>query len=62
MWLCVSMMPGITRRVGPPRTLVVPYALGYPLGQPANPEGQRAVVEAMLALCGRTDVPVEERF
>jgi hypothetical protein len=54
----VTMLPGVTRHVRPPRALAVPWALGFPLGSPADPEGQRAVLRALLNLCGRQDVPV----
>jgi hypothetical protein len=50
-------MPDIARRVGPPRVLAVPFALGYPLGAPHEPELQLRVLRALLALCGREDVP-----
>lgn len=52
------MLPDITRRIGVPRALAVPFALGYPLGVPADAAGQRAILDRLLALCGRTDVPV----
>lgn len=37
-------------RVRPPRALWVPFPHGYPLDRPNDPERQRAVVEAALAL------------
>lgn len=40
----------IAEAVGPPRALWVPFAHGYPLGRPHDPDGQRAVLEAALAL------------
>jgi len=52
------MLPEVTRKVRPPRALVVPYPLGYPLGMPNEIETQRAILRALLALCERTDVPV----
>ncbi len=56
----VTMMPEVTRKVRPPRALAVPYPLGFPLGRPHDAPGQRRVLEAMLALAGRLDVPVLE--
>lgn len=56
------MLEEITRKVQPPRALSVPYRLGFPLGEPGNPELQTAVVRAALALTARTDVPVFEPF
>ena len=58
----VSIMPEITRAVGATRALVVPFGLGRPFGSPGDRETHVAVVRALLALCGRDDVPVEESF
>lgn len=52
------MLPEVTARIGAPRVLAVPFPLGYPLGRPADPAGQRAVLRRLLALCVRDDVPV----
>ena len=58
----ISLMPEITRAVGQPRTLIVPFGLGRPFGAPGDSEGQRSVLRALLALCTRTDVPVSVSF
>lgn len=58
----LSLLPWVTRRVRPPRSLVVPYALGYPLGRPGDRELQLAILQAALALLARTDVPLLEPF
>lgn len=58
----ITMLPHITRKVGPPRALAVPFDLGYPLGQPHDAAGQRQVLRALLRLCERDDVPVLEPF
>jgi hypothetical protein len=55
-------MPEITRKVGQPRTLVVPFGLGRPFGNPGERAGQRDVLRALLGLCCREDVPVVEGF
>lgn len=55
-------MPTITRAVGVPRSLVVPFGLGCPFGAPDDPDLQRRVLRSLLALCARTDVPVEETY
>jgi D-proline reductase (dithiol) PrdB len=47
----VTALPEITTRVAPPRTLAVPYPLGYPLGAPSDGPLQRRIIEAALALC-----------
>jgi hypothetical protein len=43
-------MPDLTRRVGVPRLAGISYPLSRPLGRPGDPEGQRAVLRAALAL------------
>jgi hypothetical protein len=53
-------MPEITKAVGVPRTLVVPYGLGCPFGSPDDAETQTRVLRSLLSLCERTDVPVIE--
>ena len=47
----VTALPEITARVGPPRSLAVPYPLGYPLGAPNDAPLQRRIIEGALALC-----------
>lgn len=55
-------MPDITNAVGLPRTLVVPFGLGRPFGAPGDRNLQSRVVRSLLALCARTDVPVQDSF
>lgn len=45
-----------------PRALDVPWPLGFTMGEPNNPELQRAVLEQALALTDRDDIPVLESF
>ncbi len=54
----ISLIRLHSERVRPPRTLWVPFQLGRPLGSPGNPELQRRVLEAALALLERVDGPV----
>lgn len=54
----VSLLPEISRKVRPPRSLAVPYALGFPFGEAHNPKLQRRVLRALLGLLERSDVPV----
>jgi D-proline reductase (dithiol) PrdB len=54
----ITLLPEVTRAVRPPRALSVPYPLGYPLGAARDPELQRRIVRALLALTGRDDVPL----
>jgi hypothetical protein len=58
----ISIMPEVTRKVGVPRALEVPFPLGFPVGPADDRATQRAVVQAALALTGRTDVPVLEPY
>ena len=50
---CVMLLREVAEKVHPPRALCVPFPFGYPLGRPHDPEGQRAVVRAALALLER---------
>lgn len=54
----ITMLPEITRRIAVPRALSVPYPLGFPVGAAGDPELQRRVLRALLALTARTDVPL----
>ena len=56
------MLPEITRKVGVPRALEVPWPLGFPLGEPNRPALQREVLVQLLGLTDRHDVPVLEVF
>lgn len=58
----ITMLPEITARIGVPRALEVPYPLGFPLGEPNNPDLQREILRQLLELCTRDDVPVMEKF
>ena len=58
----ISLLGEITRKIRPPRALEVPYALGYPLGQPNDPRLQRRILRALLDLTSRDDVPVFEEL
>lgn len=58
----ITLMPEISRKIRVPRALEVPYPLGFPLGQPGDADGQRAVLLAALELLLRDDVPVLEEY
>ncbi|GAC1380395.1 MAG: hypothetical protein NVSMB33_06370 [Ktedonobacteraceae bacterium] len=58
----ISLLHEITEKIQPPRALFVPFPLGYPLGEPHQPELQKQVMRAAFALLPRTDVPVLEHF
>jgi len=46
--VCVQPVRHVAERVRPPRGVVVPFPLGYPLGRPNDPALQHAVLESML--------------
>ena len=58
----ISLLREITEKIHPPRALFVPFPLGYPLGEPDNPELQTRIMRAGFALLTRDDCPVLESF
>ena len=46
----LQLLREVAEAVRPPRSLLVPFSHGYPLGRPHDPPGQRAVLEAALRL------------
>lgn len=58
----ISLLREITAKIRPPRALFVPFPLGYPLGEPHNPDLQLRIMRAAFSLLTRTDVPVLETF
>ncbi len=46
----ISLLMEVTRQVEPPRVLTVDRPLGYPLGQPNNPDLQKRIMMAALGL------------
>jgi hypothetical protein len=48
--VAIQLLEEIAVRVRPPRSLLVPFPLGYPLGRPGDPAIQREVLEAALAM------------
>ena len=59
----VTMLREITEKVKPPRALLVPYPLGYPLGMPDDAPLQARILRAALALLTHPGpAPVLEEF
>jgi len=52
----ISTLEPVSRKVRPPRVLVRDVHLGYPLGEPDDPDGQSAVILRALEM---TREPVE---
>lgn len=61
--VCLSMLEEVTRKVKPPRTLLVPFGWGQPLGPPGDAETHRRVARAALGLLEETpDGPLVRRY
>ncbi len=58
----ITLLREVAALIGPSRSLFVPYPLGFPLGEPHNPELQHRIIAAALALLERQDVPLIEEF
>jgi len=58
----LSLLREVTAHIKPPRALFVPFPMGFPLGEPNNPELQHHVIAAALALFERNDVPLLTEF
>ncbi len=58
----ISLIREQTEKVCPPRALWVPFALGRPLGSADDPEFQRNVLRAALALLGTATRPTIEDY
>lgn len=56
----LSVMADITRKLAPPRALVVDAPLGAPLGPAHDVERHLAVLRRMLSMVSRQDLPVLE--
>ena len=52
----IQLLRVVAEKVGPPRSLCVPFKHGYPLGEPDNPELQHKVIEAAFSLFERPDL------
>lgn len=54
----LQLLENVARAVRPPRSLLVPFDHGYPLGRPNDPGLQRRILVAALAMLGdRTLTP-----
>lgn len=48
--VCLQPVRHVAERVRPPRAVLVPFKLGFPLGRPNDETLQHAVLERMLGL------------
>jgi hypothetical protein len=60
--ISITLLKEVTAIIKPPRALFVPFKLGFPLGEPNNPELQNSVINAALALLQENNVPVLRDF
>jgi hypothetical protein len=60
--VAISLLREITAVIRPPRSLLVPFPLGFPLGEPNNAALQHRVIAAALALLARHDAPILEAY
>jgi hypothetical protein len=57
----VTALPEVTRKVGIPRALVVPFALGYPLGAADDAALQARILAAAFVLLDEPGPPPVSR-
>ena len=48
--VCLSLLREVAEKVRPPRTLFVPFPMGYPLGAPDQPGLQHSIIRVALNL------------
>ncbi|MFH1964312.1 MAG: hypothetical protein ABIJ42_02110 [Acidobacteriota bacterium] len=59
----ITLLKEVTKKVLPPRSLFVPYPLGYPLGEPNNPDLQNRIIkEALTMLSTEVSEPLVKDF
>ena len=54
--VCIMLLREVAERVRPPRSLVVPYEHGFPLGAPNDAPLQREVIVHALSLLERPEI------
>jgi hypothetical protein len=59
--VCLAMLEEVAEKVRPPRTLLVPFGWGQPLGPPGRAGVHRRVAEAALAMLEADVGPAEIR-
>ena len=57
----LSVMPELTERLAAPRTLIVPFGLGTPVGPAGDVDTQADVIRSALDLVEDAEVTVPER-
>jgi hypothetical protein len=54
----ISLLKEVTNVIKPPRSLFVPFKMGFPLGEPNNVELQTSVIKQGLGLLAKQDTPI----
>ena len=59
----LSLLQMVTMKVRPPRSLVVPFSFGYPLGKPNDPILQHQIICGGLGLLeSPEELPILQHF
>ena len=58
----LSLLPEVTRKVRPPRSMFVPFRFGYPLGEPFNKALQGNIILKSLELLLEANLPIFANF
>lgn len=58
----ISLLRNVTEISKPPRSLFVPFNLGFPLGEPNNVELQMKIIKSALSLLERSETPILSDF
>jgi len=54
----INLLGDVARKVRPPRSLIVPFRFGHPLGRPNDAAQQRQVITEALDLLLTAELPV----
>ncbi len=58
----ISLLREVTEILKPPRSLFVPFKMGYPLGLPNDADLQMSVIEQALSLLEKNNTPILAEF
>jgi hypothetical protein len=59
----IALLKEVVEKVRPPRSLWVPFPMGYPVGEPGRPETQRRVLlQALELLSLHSPSPILEDY
>lgn len=58
----ISLLKEVTKIIKPPRSLFVPFKMGYPLGLPNDADLQLSVIKQALSLLEKNNTPILAEF